>query len=121
MAYNEILITILQINNRSIQDMQIFGDPLRTPIVVVEHVLNVPRRFPSENSLLSHIGSIDSDGFPFSLNTAPPSNARVLKIVVFVHGFQACLVDFIAKLYLVFLGKDLFETTHRTYTFDNTL
>ncbi|ESW09271.1 hypothetical protein PHAVU_009G113900 [Phaseolus vulgaris] len=83
----------MRINNRSIQDMQIFGDPLRTPIVVVEHVLNVPRRFPSENSLLSHIGSIDSDGFPFSLNTAPPSNARVLKIVVFVHGFQGHHLD----------------------------
>jgi len=90
--------------------MQIFGDPLRTPIVIVEHVLNVPRRFPSENSLLRHIGRIDSDGFPLSLNidsigkkSAPPTNARVLKIVVFVHGFQACLVDFIAKLYLVFL------------------
>jgi len=102
--YNEILITILQINNRSIQDMQIFGDPLRTPIVIVEHVLNVPRRFPSENSLLRHIGHIDSDGFPLSLNYdsiakkfAQPSNDRVLKIVVFVHGFQACLVAFIAN------------------------
>ncbi|XP_027942595.1 protein FAM135B-like isoform X4 [Vigna unguiculata] len=58
----------MRINNRSIQDMQIFGDPLRTPIVIVEHVLNVPRRFPSENSLLRHIGHIDSDGFPLSLN-----------------------------------------------------
>ncbi|KAK7352933.1 hypothetical protein VNO80_18364 [Phaseolus coccineus] len=83
----------MRINNRSIQDMQIFGDPLRTPIVIVEHVLNVPRRFPSENSLLSHIGPIDSDGFPFSLNSAPTSNPRVLKIVVFVHGFQGHHLD----------------------------
>lgn len=101
--YNEILITILQINNRSIQDMQIFGDPLHTPIVIVEHVLNVPRRFPSENSLLKHIGHMDCDGFPLNLydcigkKSAQQSNDRVLKIVVFVHGFQACLVDFIAN------------------------
>ncbi|XP_027942593.1 protein FAM135B-like isoform X2 [Vigna unguiculata] len=90
----------MRINNRSIQDMQIFGDPLRTPIVIVEHVLNVPRRFPSENSLLRHIGHIDSDGFPLSLNYdsiakkfAQPSNDRVLKIVVFVHGFQGHHLD----------------------------
>ncbi|RDX87497.1 hypothetical protein CR513_31023, partial [Mucuna pruriens] len=88
----------MQINNRSIQDMQIFGDPLRTPIVIVEHVLNVPQRGPSENSLLRHIEHIDSDGSPSGLSSdtigkkfAPQSNARVLKIVVFVHGFQACL------------------------------
>ncbi|WVZ19315.1 hypothetical protein V8G54_006637 [Vigna mungo] len=96
----------MRINNRSIQDMQIFGDPLRTPIVIVEHVLNVPRRFPSENSLLRHIGHMDCDGFPLNLydsigkKSAQQSNDRVLKIVVFVHGFQACLVDFIANYIL---------------------
>ncbi|KAH1253129.1 Protein FAM135B [Glycine max] len=94
----------MRINNRSVQDMQIFGDLLHTPIVIVEHVMNVPRRCPSANSLLRHIGSIDSDGLPIGLSSdtigkkfATQSNARVLKIVVFVHGFQACLVDFIAK------------------------
>ncbi|KHN37209.1 Protein FAM135A-like protein [Glycine soja] len=88
----------MRINNRSVQDMQIFGDLLHTPIVIVEHVMNVPRHCPSANSLLKHIGSIDSDGLPIGLSSdtigkkfAPQSNARVLKIVVFVHGFQACL------------------------------
>ncbi|KAG5048618.1 hypothetical protein JHK85_009721 [Glycine max] len=88
----------MRINNRSVQDMQIFGDLLHTPIVIVEHVMNVPRRCPSANSLLRHIGSIDSDGLPIGLSSdtigkkfATQSNARVLKIVVFVHGFQACL------------------------------
>ncbi|XP_047149714.1 uncharacterized protein LOC124821803 isoform X2 [Vigna umbellata] len=89
----------MRINNRSIQDMQIFGDPLRTPIVIVEHVLNVPRRFPSENSLLRHIGHMDCDGFPLNLydsigkKSAQQSNDRVLKIVVFVHGFQGHHLD----------------------------
>ncbi|KAL2340062.1 hypothetical protein Fmac_008002 [Flemingia macrophylla] len=87
----------MRFNNRTIQDMQIFGDPLRTPIVIVEHVMNVPRHYPSEISLLRNIGDIDSDNLPIGLGSdtigkklAPQSNARVLKIVVFVHGFQAC-------------------------------
>ncbi|KAK7410414.1 hypothetical protein VNO78_01182 [Psophocarpus tetragonolobus] len=90
----------MRINNRSLQDMQIFGDPIRTPIVIVEHVLNVPRRCPSENSLLRYIGNLDTDSLPIGLNSdtigkkfAPQSNARVLKIVVFVHGFQGHHLD----------------------------
>ncbi|XP_014630037.1 uncharacterized protein [Glycine max] len=90
----------MRINNRSVQDMQIFGDLLHTPIVIVEHVMNVPRRCPSANSLLRHIGSIDSDGLPIGLSSdtigkkfATQSNARVLKIVVFVHGFQGHHLD----------------------------
>ncbi|KAG5034419.1 hypothetical protein JHK87_009329 [Glycine soja] len=80
----------MRINNRSVQDMQIFGDLLHTPIVIVEHVMNVPRRCPSANSLLRHIGCIDSDGLPIGLSSdtigkkfATQSNARVLRIVVF--------------------------------------
>lgn len=99
----------MQINNRSIQDMQIFGDPLRIPVVLVERVMNVPRRSTSEISLMRHVGFVDSHSLTngpssdtLSKKSAPQSYVRVLKIVVFVHGFQACLVDFIAKLYLVF-------------------
>ncbi|XP_027354668.1 protein FAM135B [Abrus precatorius] len=90
----------MRINNRSIQDMQIFGDPLRTPIVIVEHVLNVPRRCPSDNSFLRHRGRVHSDSLPIGISadtigkkSAPPSSARVLKIVVFVHGFQGHHLD----------------------------
>jgi hypothetical protein len=90
--------------------MQIFGDPLRIPVVLVERVMNVPRRSISEISLLGHVGLVDSHSLKNGLGSdtirkksAPESNVRVLKIVVFVHGFQACLVDFIAKLHLVFL------------------
>ncbi|KAH1245072.1 Protein FAM135A [Glycine max] len=89
----------MRINNRSVQDMQIFGDLLHTPIVIVEHVMNVPRHCPSANSLLKHIGSIDSDGLPIGLSSdtigkkfAPQSNARVLKIVVFGHHLDLRLV-----------------------------
>ncbi|KAK7311739.1 hypothetical protein RJT34_10059 [Clitoria ternatea] len=90
----------MRINNHSIQDMQIFGDPLRTPIVIVEHVLNVPRRCPSDNSFLRSIGHVDSDllfepdsDTIMGKKSATQSNARVLKIVVFVHGFQGHHLD----------------------------
>ncbi|TKY45378.1 FAM135A protein [Spatholobus suberectus] len=59
----------LKINNSSIQDMQIFGDPLHMPIVIVEHVINVARHCPSANSLLRHIGHIDSDSLPIGLSS----------------------------------------------------
>ncbi|KAE8125952.1 hypothetical protein FH972_020712 [Carpinus fangiana] len=92
----------MNINNRSIQDMHIFGNPSNIPIVIVERVMNAPRRTTSENSYLRHLGMIDSLG---SL-TGPSSAAvnkqsgpsrqqggRVLKIVVFVHGFQGHHLD----------------------------
>jgi hypothetical protein len=89
---------ILQINNQSIQDMQMFGDPLRIPIVIVERVMNAPRRTISENSYLRNVILPNSHNFQAGLNSIsgtankesnPQSNAHVLKIVVFVHGFQA--------------------------------
>jgi hypothetical protein len=89
---------IMQINNQSIQDMQMFGDPLRIPIVIVERVMNAPRRTISENSYLRNVILPNSHNFQAGLNSIsgtankesnPQSNAHVLKIVVFVHGFQA--------------------------------
>lgn len=88
----------MQINNRSIQDMHIFGNPPNIPIVIVERVINAPRRSTSENSYLRHldmIDTLDSVTEPSSAavnNQSGPSRqqgGRVLKIVVFVHGFQA--------------------------------
>lgn len=92
---------MLQINNRSIQDLQIFGDPSRVPIVIVERVINAPSHSLSGNSLLNpwnQENTKDLNG-----RVSPPSdrqllganthqNGRVLKIVVFVHGFQVCFV-----------------------------
>ncbi|KAK2392444.1 protein FAM135B [Trifolium repens] len=93
-------IAQMRINNRSIQDMQIFGDPLRIPVVLVERVMNVPRRSISEISLLGHVGLVDSHSLKNGLGSdtirkksAPESNVRVLKIVVFVHGFQGHHLD----------------------------
>ncbi|CAI8599941.1 unnamed protein product [Vicia faba] len=93
-------IAQMRINNRSIQDMQIFGDPLRIPVVLVERVMNVPRRSTSEISLMRHVGFVDSHSLTngpingtLSKKSASQSNVRVLKIVVFVHGFQGHHLD----------------------------
>lgn len=87
----------MQINNQSIQDMHIFGDPSHIPIIIVERVINVPRRSTSGNSYFSQLDQKDTPNFlpaPFfkavnkSLVGSPQQHGRVLKIVVFVHGFQ---------------------------------
>ncbi|XP_019438459.1 PREDICTED: protein FAM135B-like isoform X1 [Lupinus angustifolius] len=85
-------IAQMQINNRSIQDMYIFGDPLRAPIVIVERVMNTPRRNSNQNSYLRHVQTELSPDI-IGMKSAPPSFARMLKIVVFVHGFQGHHLD----------------------------
>lgn len=86
-------IPSLQINNRSIQDMHIFGDPLHIPIVIVERVMNAPRRTISDNSYLRNL-EFTSIQTGLKLDSANEISAspRVLKIVVFVHGFQVSLM-----------------------------
>lgn len=99
-------LTSVQINNRFIQDMYIFGDPSRIPIVIVERVMNAPRRTFSENSYFRNVDVIDKlgsqTGCSFEAGKKPcgpsqPQKGRELKIVVFVHGFQASLL-FMASL-----------------------
>ncbi|XP_054788294.1 uncharacterized protein LOC129294154 isoform X3 [Prosopis cineraria] len=93
-------ITQMRINNRSIQDMQVFGDPSRMPIVVVERVMNAPRRTISDNSYMKHIELMESHSLQTQFNSATVDNqlmskvdAFTLKIVVFVHGFQGHHLD----------------------------
>ncbi|XP_048331496.1 uncharacterized protein LOC107422813 isoform X1 [Ziziphus jujuba] len=95
-------ISQMRINNRSIQDMHIFGDPSHIPIVIVERVMNAPRRSTSENSYLRRLDVFTSTGLLTGTGsetvhkpsgTNKPKNGRVLKIVVFVHGFQGHHLD----------------------------
>ncbi|CAN6720378.1 unnamed protein product [Malus baccata var. baccata] len=95
-------IAQMKINNRSIQDMHLFGDPSRIPIVIVERVLNAPRRTTSENSYLRNLDVINSPGLlsgsgSDSINKKSdyisPKKGCVLKLVVFVHGFQGHHLD----------------------------
>ena len=97
---------MVQINNRSIQDMHILGDPMRVPIIIIERVLNAPRRTLSDNSYLRHVDMLDS-GLLNAVNddgektkaTSSQKSARELKIVVFVHGFQASILALVASVY----------------------
>ncbi|KAL6543305.1 hypothetical protein OROHE_010825 [Orobanche hederae] len=92
-------IAQMRINNRSIQDLQIFGDPSRIPIVVVERVVNAPVRSTSGSSYFSRLDQQDTniligvDSNPPNMSGSTRQSGRVLKIVVFVHGFQGHHLD----------------------------
>ncbi|VVA90617.1 unnamed protein product [Arabis nemorensis] len=93
-------IAQMRINNRSIQDMHILGDPMRVPIIIIERVLNAPRRTLSDNSYLRHVDMLDSsplnghsDEAENTKATNSQQSGRELKIVVFVHGFQGHHLD----------------------------
>ncbi|KAG6737836.1 hypothetical protein POTOM_059367 [Populus tomentosa] len=96
-------IAQMRINNRSIQDMYIFGDLLRIPIIIVERVTNAPLRTLSENSFFKNLDLVDAHGSYSGPSTeseagkkqpsaALSKNGRELKAVIFVHGFQARLI-----------------------------
>ena len=77
-------ITFMQMNSRSIQDLQIFKDPRRIPIIIIERVVNTP--LPS------------TTGISYLENTNINNNqqkSRGLRMAVFVHGFQACMLEYI--------------------------
>ncbi|KAK4564158.1 hypothetical protein RGQ29_006303 [Quercus rubra] len=95
-------IARMRINNQSLQDMHLFGDPLHMPIVIVEHIISAPLRTTSLNSYFNHLGQKDTrsvlTGPSFkamsrSFRDSPQQDDPVLKIVVFVHGFQGHRLD----------------------------
>ncbi|KAG8654854.1 hypothetical protein MANES_05G186300v8, partial [Manihot esculenta] len=107
-------IAQMRINTRSIQDMYIFGDPLRIPIIFVERVINASRRTFSENSYFKILDLIDSSVFVAGPHTKALKNhpggsaqkrAHELKIVVFVHGFQAML--YVSNNFSIHVVRDL--------------
>ncbi|KAK1275798.1 hypothetical protein QJS04_geneDACA001784 [Acorus gramineus] len=92
-------ISQMKINNRAIQDMHIFSDPSRVPVILVEqNAMNLPLRSISCDSALTSLDPKDSPGHEFrpvpkSFGATPQRNSRVLKVVVFVHGFQGHHLD----------------------------
>ncbi|KAF8377185.1 hypothetical protein HHK36_030558 [Tetracentron sinense] len=102
-------IAQMRINNGSIQDMHIFGDPLHVPVIIVERVVNAPLSTTSGHSYFSPLDQKDASSLFMVPDTkavnnlssaGPQQNGRVLKIVVFVHGFQ---VPFLCKVWLKFI------------------
>jgi hypothetical protein len=76
--------------------MYIFGDPLLVPIIIVERVTNVYRSASVNSDFLSvengarHILGNGSRSTNNMLSESSKKNGHVLRVVVFVHGFQAC-------------------------------
>ncbi|KAE8653933.1 Serine esterase family protein, putative isoform 2 [Hibiscus syriacus] len=89
----------MRINNRSIQDMQIFGDPSGVPIVIMERVIIAPRRSISDNSYLRNLDVMNlatTSAFPEAgknqSSTSAGESGHDLKIVVFGHHLDLRLV-----------------------------
>lgn len=79
-------------NSQALQDMQIFGMPSQLPILIVESHTVPIERIASNVALQSkHIGSgtsflLEKPGNLLTLSSK--SHGKVLRVVVFVHGFQ---------------------------------
>ncbi|KAK3021189.1 hypothetical protein RJ639_046603 [Escallonia herrerae] len=95
-------IAQMRMNNRSIQDMHIFGDPSRIPIIIVDRVVNAPMHSTSGNTYFSNLDQKDAHSILSGIGSkpvnklsgaSPRQSGRVLKIVIFVHGFQGHHLD----------------------------
>jgi hypothetical protein len=105
-------IAQMRINNRSIQDMHIFGDPSRIPIIIIERIgiANAPMRASSINSYFSETDPKDKHASLLSgvstksinklSSTSFRQGGRTLKIVIFVHGFQVMFFIFLLSNYI---------------------
>ncbi|XP_078434063.1 uncharacterized protein LOC144705326 isoform X2 [Wolffia australiana] len=91
----------MKMNSRSIQDMYIFGDPSRVPVVHVErHVMDLRLH---ASSRASFSGALEKNILPHTeirekTHQKQPdgdaqTSSRTLKVVVFVHGFQGHHLD----------------------------
>ncbi|XP_050232196.1 uncharacterized protein LOC126680935 [Mercurialis annua] len=95
-------IAKMRINSRSLQDMHMYGDPLCVPIIIVEHVSDAPLHNHNGNPCISHLNEKHMHDIPAAtkFGAVKQSTGRslqlhglVLKIVVFVHGFQGNHLD----------------------------
>ncbi|PWA51631.1 serine esterase family protein [Artemisia annua] len=75
-------IAHMKMNSRSIQDLQIFKDPLRIPIIIIERVVNTPL---PPTTRISYLESTDIKN--------NQQKSRGLRMAVFVHGFQGHHLD----------------------------
>ncbi|XP_028099575.1 protein FAM135B-like isoform X5 [Camellia sinensis] len=111
----------MRINNRSIQDLHIFGDPSGIPIIIVERVVNAPLRSTSGNSYFTHLNQKDTSSLSTDIGfkgknklsaASPQQNGRVLRIVVFVHGFQQKTLENFKNIVLLSSPQDGYIPYH---------
>ncbi|KAK7302470.1 hypothetical protein RJT34_13360 [Clitoria ternatea] len=92
-------IAQMRINNRSLQDMYIFGDPLRIPIIIVERLENrycsasVESYYIPLEEKAKHFLENGSRAITKLAGNSLQQNEHVLRVVVFVHGFQGHHLD----------------------------
>ncbi|XP_042427515.1 protein FAM135B-like isoform X1 [Zingiber officinale] len=87
-------IAQMKINSCSIQDMYIFGDPSHAPVVFVEQqAINLPNYtdYHLDQNGATNLTVPAKDVVPRFLE--PKKTGRVLRVVVFVHGFQGNHLD----------------------------
>ncbi|WOL04103.1 hypothetical protein Cni_G12824 [Canna indica] len=88
-------IAQMKINSHSIQDMHIFGDPSRVPVVLIEqHVItntNSTSTTLDEND--ASITTTPEFNFVSKFSMGPKRSGRVLRAIIFVHGFQGHHLD----------------------------
>ncbi|KAI3792343.1 hypothetical protein L2E82_06220 [Cichorium intybus] len=92
--YQKMFLRFQMINSRSIQDLHIFGDPSRIPIIIVERVVNAPLRTPSGNSYFRNmdpkgINDISQEHDP-SLSTIHQKGRVVLSYPFFFYPGPDC-------------------------------
>lgn len=94
-------IAQMKINTRSVQDMHIYADPSRVPVVLIEqHVMVVPQHGSTKDLASSSSEQKDTIVLPklqvesLALkNINGKKGGRVLRAVIFVHGFQGHHLD----------------------------
>ncbi|KAE8783770.1 hypothetical protein D1007_42750 [Hordeum vulgare] len=94
-------IAQMKINTRSVQDMHIYADPSRVPVVLIEqHVMVVPQHGSNKDFASSSSEQKDTIVLPklqgeyLALkNINAKKGGRVLRAVIFVHGFQGHHLD----------------------------
>ncbi|MED6157418.1 hypothetical protein PIB30_022989 [Stylosanthes scabra] len=90
-------IAQMRINGRSLQDMFMFGDPSQVPIVIGERLANITRSV-SVNSYLTPLEEEEESVLESGSETSQSylfqnEHEHVLRVVVFVHGFQGHHLD----------------------------
>jgi hypothetical protein len=98
-----MILEILQINTRSVQDMHIYADPSRVPVVLIEqHLMVVPQHGSSKDFATNSSEQKDTIVLPKLQGessglkiTSAKKGGRVLRAVIFVHGFQASPVHLV--------------------------
>jgi len=90
-------IAQMKINTQSVQDMHIYADPSRVPVVLIEqHVMVVPQHGSSKDLALNAAEQKDTIVLPklqgdslATKSSVGKKSGRILRAIIFVHGFQA--------------------------------